>query len=417
MKDKTIRKLRNKFWIFIASSLGLLLAFALVVLYLGYSTFHYQQRQNQLERERVLSQGEMSSRGLREGEAFVRVDLEWEPLEIFSSFELTQQQARELVSQAAFATGHRRFRERFLWQIPFPIVEFEGRSYLFADSGFDHYLGTNLLMFQDLSELQSALRQFRLLLFLVGTGGLLVSVGIAYWMANFLVKPTLQAFERQKRFIADASHELKTPLTIIKSNFSVLVAQPQKTVESQKRWLDNIEFGFTRMTNLTHDLLQLSRIDAAETGAKVEMDLGETAQKLLPAWNVQIEKKRLEISEELASVIIRQNPEKVKQLLTIILDNAIKYSNEGGRIWISLAKNRHLVTLTIKNTGPGIPSEKLPYIFERFYRVEESRNSETGSYGLGLAIAKGLVEEMGGKISAESVVGETTSFRASFRCK
>jgi len=413
--SEIIKKLRNKIWLFLLIFFLPILAFALLVIYLSNQTFRFQQLQNTFnsihenEVQRILETESDNQR--------ILIEIEWEEepkILIHSSLPITEAESLEIINKAFDQTFSNRMRNRFIWQIPFPIIDFQGMNWFFTTSGETSLTNPRYILFTNVSAEINQITEFQWTLFKIGAICLLTFVFIAYYFANFLVKPSAQAFERQKQFIADASHELKTPIAIIKSNYNTLMLEENEFTPNQQKWLNNMEFGLDRMTNLTRDLLILAQLDQPQDILKKQdFNLSETVTTALQSFVTYIFEKDIDMIIEIESgIIINQNQEKMMQVVMILLDNAIKYVNEGGWIEVSLTeiKQHSHVKFSIKNSGPGIPETKLSHIFERFYRVDESRNNESKSYGLGLAIAKEITNQIGGKIRVTSIENEMTEF-------
>ena len=234
-------------------------------------------------------------------------------------------------------------------------------------------------------------------------------------LSRTIVRPVEENMQMQKRFVADASHELKTPLTVIDANASVL----EQSI-GRNRWLDYNKEQSDRMSGLVNELLQLSRREeAGDAGTPQEREIVDAAETIMTAAltfeSVAFERGvalETEVPDSLDTCGSRKD---LEQLAAILIDNAVKHSGEGGTIRVSLARSvrRHgrkeqsVLELRVSNTGEGIPAEALPHIFERFYRADESRTHKDNSYGLGLAIAKGLADRNCGSLAAESREGLT----------
>ncbi|MDR9853211.1 HAMP domain-containing sensor histidine kinase [Paenibacillus sp. VCA1] len=244
----------------------------------------------------------------------------------------------------------------------------------------------------------------------------LVMLAVIYatsrYFANRSIEPVRKAFDKQKQFIADASHELKTPLAVINTNADVLLANGEETILSQSKWLQHIKSETERMKTLTNDLLYLTQMDdGPEHVIFVPFDLSEAVESVMLTMEAVIFEKELAFTYEIEPrLTITGSSEQVKQVVMILLDNAIKYANPGGAIHLELKKQHNRPLLTVTNTGAGIAPEHLNHIFDRFYRADVSRSRKHGGYGLGLAIAKSIVEGHKGKISAKSVPNGKTSF-------
>ncbi|MDV4150554.1 ATP-binding protein [Clostridium sp. AL.422] len=250
----------------------------------------------------------------------------------------------------------------------------------------------------------------------IGSISLILLLFISIYLTNRTIKPIKESFEKQKQFIANASHELKTPLTIIRTNTSLVLSNRSETVESQSKWINYINNQIERMAKLIDEMLSLAKLD---TGKELVEFTSFNISKLINNVLLTFEAVLFEYNIELLSniedeVFIKGDKESIKKVFNILLDNAIKYTNKNGKIDVSLSQDKNKIKLKVKNTGEGIKKEDLEKIFERFYRVDTSRARETGGYGLGLSIAKSIVESHNGKIYAESNVGKDATFIIEF---
>ena len=238
---------------------------------------------------------------------------------------------------------------------------------------------------------------------------------LARLLSRIIVKPVEENMQMQKRFIADASHELKTPLTVIDANASVL----EQSV-GQSKWLDYIKEQTGRMSALVNELLQLANLEEAKGNEALpqreEYDAAEAVMSAaLPFESVAFEGGVTLETDTPDSLPARGSRKDLEQLAAILIDNAVKHSAQGTAVKVSLKRSvqRHgwkeepVLALRVANTGDEIPQEALPHLFDRFYRVDGSRTHKSGSYGLGLAIAKELAEKSGGSITAASRNGIT----------
>ncbi len=251
---------------------------------------------------------------------------------------------------------------------------------------------------------------------LVGLGGVGAFFLISVYLAKWALKPVEEAWEKQKRFVADASHELKTPLTVILANTGILLSHKEETIQDQLKWVTYTEAEANRMKKLVDDLLFLAKYDSEhrpELQSKV--DLSDALwSTLLPFESVAFE-AGVSIDTDIQSdLFMAGNEGQLKQLAIILIDNACKYAGKGGLVKVKLAKIGEQITLKINNTGTPISEEHLAHIFDRFYRAESARTRETGGYGLGLAIASTIVETHNGKISVTSTEKEGTTFQVLF---
>lgn len=233
----------------------------------------------------------------------------------------------------------------------------------------------------------------------IGTVLLIIIYFISKYLSNWAIKPVELAFEKQKQFIADASHELKTPITVIDANVDVLLSQENMLNENLK-WLNYIKTETKRMNDLVQDMLYLAKVDHNSL-EKYEFNFSEVVESIVLPFESLIYEEHKTIDIDIQEDIVFQGDENsIKQVLAVLMDNAVKNCNYGGTILVSLTKIDHKIKLTVGNTGSNIiDTEK---IFERFYREDKSRDRQTGAFGLGLSIAKTIVENHNGKIYAEN---------------
>lgn len=275
------------------------------------------------------------------------------------------------------------------------------------------------IVFLDRENELSTLTQLAFVLIFIGLISIIVLSIISYYLATWAIKPVAKAWEKQQQFVADASHELRTPLTVIHTTTDVILANEEKTVFEQKKWLEHIKSETERMTKLVSDLLYLAKIDRNENVIKaIEFNLSEAIiNATLPLESVVFESgKELCIDIEPDLMLIGEE-ERLQQVAIILLDNACKHAPVGSVIQINLQKQGDFITLQVINEGEGIPAEHLDKIFERFYRADESRARDTGGYGLGLSIAKTIVNSHNGTITAQSILNKTTTFTVTLPTK
>lgn len=268
------------------------------------------------------------------------------------------------------------------------------------------------IVFLDVTAYNKTLFDLMKTLLLVGSVTLVAIFLISLYFANRTIKPLADAWQKQKQFVADASHELKTPLSIINANYDALLANREETIESQIKWLDYIRVGTDRMSTLINNLLTLAKFD--NTGLvtqSISFNLSETVQSALSSMEAAAVEKGVGFSTSIEpDVFIKSDAERLKQVVTILLDNAIKYTDKNGQIDILLSQSNHQAEFSIKNSGKGIPKQEISKIFDRFYRANQSRTHENGSYGLGLSIAKAIMDTLDGEIQVQSVEEEYTTF-------
>lgn len=224
-------------------------------------------------------------------------------------------------------------------------------------------------------------------------------------ITSWIIKPVIETFNKQKQFIADASHELKTPIAVIMANAEALEKEPTET-----KWLNNIKTETERMNELISDLLDLAKLEnSSQRATYTEENLSKIIEKTALTFESLIYENKLKFNYDIESdITLKCNGTQIKQLVAILLDNAIEYANENGEIGLQLEKQKNDVILKVSNTGKEIPKEIQEKIFERFYRADEARTRSKNKYGLGLAIAKNIVTNHNGKITVQSTSEKTT---------
>lgn len=265
-----------------------------------------------------------------------------------------------------------------------------------------------IVVFLDISIQQQQNRNLIATTVTIGLISIFIFFVIALILSFWLVKPVKETIDKQKLFISNASHELKTPLAVISANADVLESEI-----GDNKWLSYIRSESVRMSELVNELLCLARLDD-KSGHKLimsEFNLTDVVlQTALPFESTVFEMgKKFDVDAE-PDIMYRGDESSIKHVLTILIDNAIKYSSEHGEIFVKLYTHSGKKVIEVYNTGDGIPQDKLDKVFERFYRQDEARNSKSGGYGLGLAIAKATVERHNGKIYAKSEYGKWAKF-------
>lgn len=283
-------------------------------------------------------------------------------------------------------------------------------GYLYFDNYSYIYLKNNVLIILDNTNIKLNLfnsLQSSLLVFIVLE---IIIIFISKIITNWITKPAQDSFDKQKQFIADASHELKTPLSVIIASSEALEENPK-----EKKWIRNIKNEADRMNQLIINLLDLA---TSERDIKEELKL-ENISKIIELSVLTFEGKAFEKNIKLIynikeNINYKVNSSDIKQLVEILLDNAIKHSNSNENIYIDLDELNNEIVFTVTNKGDEIPAGSEEKIFERFYRVDQSRNRNENRYGLGLSIAKNIVLNHNGTISAKSNNGITT-FKTIFK--
>lgn len=230
--------------------------------------------------------------------------------------------------------------------------------------------------------------------------GFIIVFFVIVFFSGKIIRPISESYEKQKRFITDAGHEIKTPLTIINANVDLLVLEM-----GENESLHDIQQQTKRLARLTNDLVYLSRMEEMQTSScKIDFPVSELVLDTVMAFKPLAQTKNKEFAWNIEPMLsLNGDAKAIEQLVSILLDNALKYSNENGLISISLRQQAKMLQLSVFNTTDcEFTQESIKRVFDRFYRNDESRNSGTGGHGIGLSIAKAIVNAHGGKIWAEA---------------
>ncbi|HEX2925411.1 MAG TPA: ATP-binding protein [Ruminiclostridium sp.] len=250
------------------------------------------------------------------------------------------------------------------------------------------------------------------ILLFAGFFGLILAFFGSLFMAEKSIIPIKKSWQRQRDFVADASHELRTPLTVIETTTDLLMNRGTRTIESQIKWLENIQAENKVMTKLVNDMLFLARADSEQNlFEKKHFPLHiALLEAYIPFEALAIQKGVILKPFEGQSVDIYGDESRIKQLAAILIDNALKHTPSGGNIRMTLADRGRTAEIVVSDSGEGICEEHIHRIFERFYRADKSRSRSEGSAGLGLAIADYIVSGHKGQIKVESKLGSGTTF-------
>jgi len=240
---------------------------------------------------------------------------------------------------------------------------------------------------------------------------------LSFFLSKLFIKPIEKSIKQQRQFTADVSHELKTPITVISTNTDIILSHSDSTVENEKKWLNYIKDETARMSELVNMMLYLAKNDENVTSHVFkEFNLSNAAYEVaLPFESVCFEKGKYFDIEITNDIFIKGDETSIKQLFIILLDNAVKYSNENGTVKLSIYTSGEKAFIDVSNTGEPIPKESIPLLFERFYRVDEARSRDTGGSGLGLSIAKSIIDKNEAEISVISNKQQGTIFSCSFK--
>ena len=257
------------------------------------------------------------------------------------------------------------------------------------------------IAFVDMSMEQATLQELMGSYLQIGLAALVLLLGVSILLARWATRPVAKAWQQQRQFLSDASHELKTPLTVILSNAELLEAAPLDPRPA--RWADNIRSEAKQMKSLVEEMLTLARADnAVPTAVMAEVSLSDLATDCALAFEpVAFEAGKPLESDIAPDVAVTGDGDKLRQLVGVLLDNAIKYGRAGGTITLTLRRTDRQARLTVSNPGDPIPPEQLGRLFERFYRADASRGEQSG-FGLGLPIAAAIASEHKGTLKAES---------------
>lgn len=260
----------------------------------------------------------------------------------------------------------------------------------------------------------STLNRLLIIFISIGGLGLLILFGVSWLLASWAITPIAEAWDKQKQFIADASHELKTPLTVIATNTDVVLANAEDTVQNQSKWLTYIKSETARMSKLVSDLLYIAKSDVNEVAMVMnEFNLSHTTLGVCLVFEtVAFENGKILDTDIEENISYKGDEDRIKQLITILVDNAIVHSNGNANIMVSLKRdNKDKIKLSVSNTnGEDIPKGCEERLFERFFRVDKARNRSSGSHGLGLNIAQSIVKNHNGSISVTSTKDHVVTF-------
>lgn len=267
--------------------------------------------------------------------------------------------------------------------------------------------GRKAYVFLDCSRDLSTFRDFLQASILISVAGLIVVFVLIIILSGAVMKPIAESYKKQKRFITDASHELKTPLTVIGASCDVLEFD-----SGENEWTKTIKEQVKELTSLTNKLVFLSKID--EENKKLgfsEFSLSEVCEEKLKGYFVVAKAENKELTTEIApDLSLNGDMGMIKEMISLLMDNAIKYSDKNGKISFSLKKSGKYKKIIVENTTENIPDGNLDLLFERFYRPDSSRNSSTGGHGIGLSVVKAVAELHKGNVTATKKDGNIISF-------
>lgn len=263
-----------------------------------------------------------------------------------------------------------------------------------------------------IEDLDEAKRRLALNLLLINAAIFGVSALSGYFLADKTLRPIENALEEQKRFVADASHELRTPLTALKTSMEVALKDKKMSLEEAKTLLKSNLEDVDSLQFLSNNLLGLAHYQ--ENGRSLtfqEIDFAEIINKTSKQTLPLARKKEIEIELEVENCFIEGGKESLEQMMLVFLDNAVKYTSNKGKVTIKTKSDGKYLFIEVKDTGIGITKEDIPHIFDRFYRVDQSRSkSKAAGFGLGLSLAKKIIEIHKGTVEISSILGKGTTF-------
>lgn len=268
------------------------------------------------------------------------------------------------------------------------------------------------ILFLDCSRDFSAFRSFFISSICMALIGYVLFFFVILFFSNRFLRPVTESYEKQRQFITDAGHEIKTPLAIIQADVDVLEMEVGKN-----EWLDAIQSQVKRLSDLTSDLVYLSRMEETQEHLQmIEFPFSDVVSETAHSFLAIAQTKGKQVQCTVEPMLSLSGDEKsIRQLVNILMDNALKYSPEDGIISLSAKKQGKYLHLTVFNTtADPVEQKNLPHIFERFYRMDASRSSQTGGYGIGLSVAKAIVCAHNGKISAATQDGQSLEIHAQF---
>lgn len=259
--------------------------------------------------------------------------------------------------------------------------------------------------------------RIKVTLLLINLGILGLSSLAGYFLAGRTLKPIQMMVEEQNRFITDASHELRTPITSLKSEIEVNLRDRKLKREAKKVLQSNLE-DVNRLQTLTDDLIRLTQYQKTNGLVIEKVSLSEIIKEAVSKVLNLAKVKKIAIKDQIKDSVLEGDKKSLTEVLVILLDNAIKYSPKNTTIKLTTKRNDHYLIIDITDQGIGIDKEDLPYLFDRFYRADKSRTkTNVAGYGLGLSIAKQIINKHHGDIKVESKLGKGSIFSIVFPCK
>jgi len=407
----SFKRLRNKFLVFNLALTMLILVGTLISVYL--MTSYYIENENRTRLYGI----SFESNGSLETTSFSETDQEITNTIInpFISFTLVINSSGDIEYQGSAIQASPDFYEE---AAKIALSHSEASSMRLAGKDLMYHIvpegetGSYLIDFMDVTDSQLTLHYLAITLSSVGMISFVAIFFVSLFYANRSIEPISTMWDAQKKFVTNASHELKTPLAVIKANCHVLAANKDETIQSQEEWLNHIEYGIDRMTDLINRLLVLAKGEDSEIRVqKKEFSISELANQMVASLKAAAVNKEVTfISNIEPGVELVSDKDAIAQILEILMENAVKYVNTGGNVTFDLIKEADQIIVSVENSGQGIETKHFSKIFERFYRIDNDQVSEEEGFGLGLSIVKSLLEKLNGEIQVESKIDEFTKF-------
>jgi signal transduction histidine kinase len=272
-----------------------------------------------------------------------------------------------------------------------------------------------VVVIRNLEEENKMLDTLRMDLAIGCAAGVLFSILVGFFLAGHALVPIRRSWNKQQQFVADASHELRTPTAVIQTRAELLFRHPQHTIEEESQNIALILKEIKRMGRLIDDLLTLARTDSNQLqihAAPISLHL--LLQEITEQFELLADTKSIQIHSHIQPAVIEGDDNRLRQLFIILLDNALKFTPPNGFINVTCHTSPHYVRVFVKDSGCGISPDDLPHVFERFYRGDKSRSRTEGGTGLGLSIAEWIVLAHNGTIHVASQAGSGTEFQLMF---
>ncbi len=344
------------------------------------------------------------------------LDIPWQNLrqpdqgvEWFNAEKITLGSAGKTFVNVPLQLGYQLLQNGEIRTVVLPVyLEHDGQQEL------EGYIRTN----ESTKKVEQILHELR---WKLGFGSLaalsLTAVG-GLWLTKQSLKPIEQSFQQLKQFTADASHELRSPLTAIKTSVEVMQNHPERVHKADVKKLAAINSATKQMTQLVEDLLLLARMDRVTptiTHEWIKIPLDEMLEDLLDLWELQAEEKNITLKANLESnLLMMGDASQLTRLFSNLIGNAIYYTPQNGIVTVSLSSQNSSVVVEIEDTGMGIAPENIKLVFDRFWRADQARNRREGGLGMGLAIAQAIAQHHRGEIAVTSQLGVGSCFQVKF---